>query len=109
MSIDLSVLIPVFNEVDNVDPLYAELNAVLSHLPLAYEMIFVDDGSTDGTGSRLEAIQRGDCDHVRVVFLRRNCGQTAAHFGRSRPCPWRDLDSRSTGTVKTIQRISRDC
>ncbi len=78
MSIDLSVLIPVFNEVDNVDPLYAELNAVLSHLPLAYEMIFVDDGSTDGTGSRLEAIQRGDCDHVRVVFLRRNCGQTAA-------------------------------
>jgi glycosyltransferase involved in cell wall biosynthesis len=78
MSIDLSVLIPVFNEVDNVDPLYAELDAVLRSLPLDYEVIFVDDGSTDGTSSRLEAIQRRDADHVRVVFLRRNCGQTAA-------------------------------
>jgi glycosyltransferase involved in cell wall biosynthesis len=78
MPIDLSVLIPVYNEVDNVDPLYAELNAVLSSLSLDYELIFVDDGSTDGTGSRLEAIQGCDHDHVRVAFLRRNCGQTAA-------------------------------
>ncbi len=78
MSIDLSILIPVYNEVDNVDPLHAELDAVLRPLPLCYELIFVDDGSTDGTGSRLEAIQRRDHDHVRVVFLRRNCGQTAA-------------------------------
>ena len=78
MSIDLSVLIPVFNEVDNVEPLHAELDAVLRTLPLRYELIFVDDGSTDGTGSRLEAIQGCDHDHVRVAFLRRNCGQTAA-------------------------------
>jgi glycosyltransferase involved in cell wall biosynthesis len=78
MSIDLSILIPVYNEVDNVDQLHAELDAVLRPLPLCYELIFVDDGSTDGTGSRLEATQRRDHDHVRVVFLRRNCGQTAA-------------------------------
>ena len=44
----------------------------------AYELIFVDDGSTDGTAARLEAIQRRDPEHVRVAFLRRNCGQTAA-------------------------------
>ncbi len=43
-----------------------------------YELIFVNDGSTDGTAARLEAIQRKDPEHVRVVFLRRNCGQTAA-------------------------------
>ena len=45
---------------------------------MQYELIFVDDGSTDGTTAKLEAIQRADPEHVRVVFLRRNCGQTAA-------------------------------
>jgi glycosyltransferase involved in cell wall biosynthesis len=78
MPIDLSVLIPVFNEVDNVEPLHAELDAILRPLTIGYELIFVDDGSTDGTTARLEAIQRLDPEHVRVVFLRRNCGQTAA-------------------------------
>jgi glycosyltransferase involved in cell wall biosynthesis len=74
----VSILIPVFNEVDNVEPLHAELDAVLRHCPLSYELIFVDDGSTDGTTAKLETIQQGDSEHVRVVFLRRNCGQTAA-------------------------------
>ena len=78
LRLDLSVLIPVFNEVDNVGPLHAELDAVLRPLTLRYELIFVDDGSTDGTAARLEAIQAGDPEHVRVVFLWRNCGQTAA-------------------------------
>jgi glycosyltransferase involved in cell wall biosynthesis len=78
MPIDLSVLIPVFNEVDNVEPLHAELDAVLRPRSLRYELIFVDDGSTDGTAARLGAIQARDPEHVRVVFLRRNCGQTAA-------------------------------
>jgi glycosyltransferase involved in cell wall biosynthesis len=74
----LSVLIPVFNEVDNVDPLHTELDAVLRPSRTTYELIFVDDGSNDGTSARLEAIQRRDPEHVRAVFLRRNCGQTAA-------------------------------
>jgi glycosyltransferase involved in cell wall biosynthesis len=77
-ALDLSVLIPVYNECDNVEPLHAELDAVLGPRPLRYELIFVNDGSTDGTAARLEAIQRRDPDHVRVAFLRRNCGQTAA-------------------------------
>jgi glycosyltransferase involved in cell wall biosynthesis len=78
MPIALSVLIPVFNEVDNVEPLHAELDVVLRPLNFEYELIFVDDGSTDGTTAKLEKIQRADPEHVRVVFLRRNCGQTAA-------------------------------
>src|SRR5262249_48616015 len=45
---------------------------------LRYELIFVDDGSTDGTAAALQAIQDADPDHVLVAFLRRNCGQTAA-------------------------------
>ena len=76
--LDLSVLIPVYNEVDNVVPLHAELDAVLRGGPWSYELIFVNDGSTDGTAARLREIQRGDPQHVRVAFLRRNCGQTAA-------------------------------
>ena len=77
-TIDLSVLVPVFNEVDNVEPLHAELDAVLRDRSSRYELIFVDDGSTDGTTAKLEAIQRRDPAHVRVIRLRRNCGQTAA-------------------------------
>ena len=76
--LDLSVLIPVFNEVENVGPLHAELDAVLRPLDLQYELIFVDDGSTDGTAAELERIQSSDPEHVRVAFLWRNCGQTAA-------------------------------
>jgi glycosyltransferase involved in cell wall biosynthesis len=76
--IDLSVLVPVFNEVDNVVPLHAELDAVLRPLEISYELIFVDDGSSDGTKAKLDSILSADPEHVRVGFLRRNCGQTAA-------------------------------
>ena len=73
----LSVLIPVYNEVDNVGPLHDELRVALSGLE-SYEIIFVDDGSTDGTAKLLESIQSADPSHVRVALLKRNCGQTAA-------------------------------
>jgi len=76
--VDLSVLIPVYNEVENVGPLHEELDAVLRGSGLRYELIFVDDGSQDGTAAKLEAIQDADPGHVLVAFLRRNCGQTAA-------------------------------
>jgi glycosyltransferase involved in cell wall biosynthesis len=75
---DLSVLIPVYNEAANVGPLHDELEQVLGTLALRYELIYVDDGSTDGTTERLAAIQDADPEHVRVAFLRRNYGQTAA-------------------------------
>ena len=74
----LSILVPVYNEVGNVVELHGELDAVLGPLGLTYELIFVDDGSTDGTAAKLDAIQKADSEHVRVAFLRRNCGQTAA-------------------------------
>jgi glycosyltransferase involved in cell wall biosynthesis len=76
--VDLSVLIPVYNEVDNVGPLHGELDAVLRDSGLRYELIFVDDGSKDGTVAALKAIQDADPEHVLVAFLKRNCGQTAA-------------------------------
>ena len=78
LEIDLSVLIPVYNEVDNVGPLHDELVTVLSEGKLRYELIYVDDGSTDGTVGRLASIQDADPEHVVVAYLKRNCGQTAA-------------------------------
>ena len=75
---ELSILVPVYNEAGNVVELHRELDRVLREFRHSYELIFVDDGSTDGTAALLAKIQDSDPEHVRVAFLRRNCGQTAA-------------------------------
>ncbi|MEM1061611.1 MAG: glycosyltransferase family 2 protein [Planctomycetota bacterium] len=74
---DVSVVIPVYNEVDNVAPLHAALDGVLSGLGKPYEILFVDDGSTDGTSKKLADLAGVD-PHVKVVRFRGNFGQTAA-------------------------------
>lgn len=76
-SIDLSVVVPFFNEEDNARALYDELKGVLVAFGKSFEMVFVDDGSTDKTYSVLEAIAKQD-DAVVLVKFRRNFGQTAA-------------------------------
>lgn len=75
--IDLSVVVPFFNEEDNARALYDELKGVLVAFGKSFEMVFVDDGSTDKTYSVLEAIAKQD-DAVVLVKFRRNFGQTAA-------------------------------
>jgi len=73
----LSVVVPVYNEEDNVGPLVEQLRASLDALGRPYELIFVDDGSIDATAARLrEAAARVPA--LRVVRLRGNFGQTAA-------------------------------
>lgn len=74
---DLSIVIPLLNEVDNLEILYRKLSQVLETLPNTYEIIFIDDGSTDGSFELLRTIQSKD-DHVRIIRFRRNFGQTAA-------------------------------
>src|SRR5947209_14565974 len=74
----LSILVPVYNEAGNVVELHAELDRVLRDFGQGYELIFVDDGSVDGTAGLLAKVQDSDPSHVRVAYLRRNCGQTAA-------------------------------
>ena len=76
--ITLSILVPVYNEAGNVVELHRELDAVLRGFERGYELIFVDDGSTDGTAALLAQVQDSDPAHIRVAYLRRNCGQTAA-------------------------------
>lgn len=73
----LSVVIPLYNEEENVHLLYEKLREALDPLKQEYEILFVDDGSTDGTLSVLDVIQAKD-NHIVVVSLRRNFGQTAA-------------------------------
>ncbi len=72
----LSVIIPAYNEEDNILPMYSELVESLAPLGCEYEMIFVNDGSTDGTYEKLEGLS--DIDSVKVFHLRKNFGQTAA-------------------------------
>ena len=74
---DLSVVIPVFNEEDSILPLAQQLHDVLVGMDRTFEVIFVDDGSTDSTPVRLEQILTLD-SRVRVVQLVQNAGQTAS-------------------------------
>lgn len=73
----VSVVVPLYNEVDNVVELHRELTAALSGLGRPYEILLVDDGSTDGTALKLRDVEAAD-PRVRVLTLRRNFGQTAA-------------------------------
>ena len=73
----LSVTIPVFNERDNLRPLYEKITVVLQALQRPWEVIFVDDGSTDGSSALLDELAAHDAS-VKVIHFRRNFGQTAA-------------------------------
>jgi glycosyltransferase involved in cell wall biosynthesis len=75
--VDLSVVIPIHNEQENIPLLYAELVETLEKTSLDFELLFVDDGSTDSSGKILEELTHSD-RRVRLVPLRRNFGQTAA-------------------------------
>jgi glycosyltransferase involved in cell wall biosynthesis len=75
--VDLSVVVPVHNEEDNVQPLYEALSATLKRLGRSYEIIVVDDGSRDDTYPRLAQLAADD-GTLKLIKLRRNFGQTAA-------------------------------
>jgi len=75
--VELSVVIPVYNEEDSIEPLYAALKAALDGLDTSYEIVVVDDGSTDGSFEALKRLHLGD-SNLKVIRLRRNFGQAAA-------------------------------
>jgi glycosyltransferase involved in cell wall biosynthesis len=74
---EVSVVIPLRDEEENVLPLHDELSGVFDQLGIAYEVILVDDGSTDATFEKLAAVQAQDA-HVKIIRFTRNFGQTAA-------------------------------
>jgi glycosyltransferase involved in cell wall biosynthesis len=73
----VSVILPVLDEEDNLEPLHARLTTALKALGREYEIVYVDDGSTDGSWDLLRRLAASD-RAVRLVRLRRNFGQTAA-------------------------------
>ncbi len=74
---ELSLVIPVYNEEGNVEPLHRMIREALDDYGRSFEMVFVDDGSTDGTAAALAEIA-GEDRRVKVVTFRKNFGQTAA-------------------------------
>ncbi len=74
----LSVVVPLFREEDNAAPLLARMHEALGDLPCPWELICVDDGSPDQTVARLKEAAKTYGDHVRILELKRNFGQTAA-------------------------------
>ena len=73
----LSIVIPIYNERENIGILYRQLNQVLQLLGRPYEILFVDDGSQDGSREELKNVAAHDAN-VKLVLFRRNYGQTAA-------------------------------
>jgi glycosyltransferase involved in cell wall biosynthesis len=74
---DLSVVIPVYNEEENLPPLWDELRSVLESLRLSFEVVFVDDGSRDRSAEIIRGFRERD-GRVRLVRLKANAGETAA-------------------------------
>src|SRR5215831_15522375 len=74
---ELSIVIPVYNEEENVEPLVQEIKSAVEQLGKEYEIVIVDDGSTDGTFEALARLHEREA-RLRVVRLKRNFGQTAA-------------------------------
>lgn len=74
----LSVIVPVYNESGSLDELYAELTVVLDGMGESFEVIYVDDGSTDSSGEHLATLAAVD-PHVRILSFQRNRGKSAAY------------------------------
>ncbi len=74
---DLSIVVPIYNEVDNLRPLCERVHAVLAPTDWSYELILIDDGSQDGSSELLAELHAED-DTLKVLRFRRNFGQTAA-------------------------------
>lgn len=75
---NLSLVIPVFNEEENLPLLFDSIQKAVNPLKKSWEVIFVDDGSSDKSIDVLKSLTKKDSKHVRVVVFRRNFGQTAA-------------------------------
>jgi glycosyltransferase involved in cell wall biosynthesis len=74
----LSLVVPVFNEEDNVLPLVTQVQAAMAASPWPWQLILVDDGSSDRTAERIRQAVAGCPERLGAVLLRRNFGQTAA-------------------------------
>jgi glycosyltransferase involved in cell wall biosynthesis len=75
--IDISIVVPVYNEKDNLEILTSEIREAMRAVGRSYEVIYVDDGSTDSSSELIKKLAR-EIPEVRGIHFVRNCGQTAA-------------------------------
>jgi undecaprenyl-phosphate 4-deoxy-4-formamido-L-arabinose transferase len=84
-SVEISIVIPVYNEVQILDELYTRLSKVVADLGKKSEILFIDDGSDDGSFERLKVLRAGD-PSIRIIRFTRNFGQQAAVLAGFRHC-----------------------
>ena len=75
-ALGLSVVVPVYNEIDNVVPLVERVRAILDPTGMSWELLAINDGSSDGSGERLDELAESE-DRLRVLHFEENCGQSA--------------------------------
>ena len=73
----LSIIVPVYNEEDSIPYLHQRITAALEQQHFSYEVLYIDDGSSDTTFQQLNCLVEND-EHVQIIRFRRNFGQTAA-------------------------------
>jgi glycosyltransferase involved in cell wall biosynthesis len=73
---ELSVVVPVYNEIGCLDPLVERIRRALDDAGIDWELVLVDDGSSDGSGDRMDELAAGD-ERVRVLHFEANCGQSS--------------------------------
>lgn len=75
--VEYTVVVPVFDEHDNLEPLTSAVRGVMERLGAPWELVLVDDGSTDGSGELLDALAARD-ERLHVLHFVKNCGQSSA-------------------------------
>ena len=76
--LDISIVVPAYNEEGSICQLYKEITQVMNEFDLSFEIIFVNDGSSDNTQGILDGLQRNDPDHVMTIEFMTNFGKAAA-------------------------------
>ena len=77
---DISVVIPLFNEDESIPELYAWIERVMNEKGFSYEVIFINDGSTDRSWDIITELNQKDPDHVKGIKFRRNYGKSPALY-----------------------------
>jgi glycosyltransferase involved in cell wall biosynthesis len=93
---EFSVVVPVYNEIGCLEPLVERVRGALDSAGIDWELLLVDDGSTDGSGEKMDALSKAD-GRIRVLHFVANCGQTAGldagfHHARGRTIGLLDAD-----------------
>ncbi len=93
MSAEISIIVPVYNEADNVLPMWSEVTAAFANVGRSYELVFVDDASSDTTWQRIQEARAQD-SRVRGLRHARNAGQSAA--------VWTGVQNTTTPIIATL-------